>query len=77
MEQINLGETSHSTKFDQFTKDEIIQKYTVIEQELARVIKENYELRNEKITDNQLNLILLEMVAFEEFKGLNQASGPN
>ena len=62
MEQINLGETSHSTKFDQFTKDEIIQKYTVIEQELARVIKENYELRNEKITDNQLNLILQEQL---------------
>lgn len=63
MEQIKLVDITTSTKLDSLPKEEIIQKYTVIEQELVRVIKENYELRNKTITDDQLNLILQEQIS--------------
>lgn len=63
MEQISLGTFSNSTKLDQLTKKELTQKYQVAVDELARVIKENYDLRNQKISDEQLNFILQEQLA--------------
>ncbi len=63
MEQISFKDISNSTKIDQLTKKELAQKYQVVIDELARVIKENYELRNQKISDEQLNFILQEQLA--------------
>jgi transposase len=63
MEQINLSDISKSTKLESFSKQEIIKKYSVLESELSRVIKENYQLRNLQISDNQLKLILEEQLA--------------
>ena len=63
MEQIPFNDISHSTKIDQLTKAELAQKYQVVIEELARVIKENYQLRNQKISDEQLNFILQEQLA--------------
>jgi transposase len=63
VEQIPFNDISHSTKIDQLTKAELAQKYQVVIEELARVIKENYQLRNQKISDEQLNFILQEQLA--------------
>jgi transposase len=63
VEQINLGEIQESTKLESFSKKELIQKYSVIESELSRVIKENYQLRELKITDEQLRLVMEEQLA--------------
>jgi transposase len=52
-----------STKIDQLTKAELAQKYQLAVDELARVVKENYELRNLKISDEQLNFILQEQLS--------------
>lgn len=63
MEQIKFGNISNSTKLDQLTKEELTQNYHVVVDELARVIKENYKLRNQNITDEQLKFILQEQLA--------------
>lgn len=63
MEQTKLGEISKSTKLDNFSKIELIEKYSVLESELSRVIKENYQLRQLQITDEQLKFIMEEQLA--------------
>jgi transposase len=63
VEQIDLGSFSKSTKLDNFSKDELIQKYSILEAELAHAIKENYRLKNQHLTDAQLNLVLAEHLA--------------
>lgn len=63
MEQIDIGSFSNSTKLDCFSKDELIQKYSILEAELAHAIKENYRLKNQHLTDDQLNLVLAEHLA--------------
>ena len=62
MEQTQFSKISNLTKVDLLTKEELAQKYHVVIDELARVIKENYELRNQKISDEQLNFILQEQL---------------
>ena len=63
MEQTQFNNISNSTKIDLLTKEELTQKYHIVVDELVRVIKENYELRNQNITDEQLNFILQEQLA--------------
>jgi transposase len=67
MEQTTFEDIPKSLKFDALSKEALIQKYSVLESELHRVLKENYELRQLKITDEQLRLLteeqLLELVA--------------
>lgn len=62
MEQINLGEFEKSTKLDALSKEELIQKYSAIEVELSRVIRENYQLRQLQISDEQLRLLMEEQL---------------
>lgn len=62
MEQIDLGNFLNSTKLDQFSKEEIISKYSFLEDEYLRAIKEIYRLKNQNITDEQLKLILAEQL---------------
>ena len=62
MEQIQLGETSNLKKLETFSKEELIQRHVILEDELTRFIKENYELRNLKITDEQLKLMMAEQL---------------
>ncbi len=63
MEQSSFKDISNFTKIDQLTKKELAEKYQVAIDELTRVLKENYELRNQKITDEQLNFILAEQIS--------------
>ena len=63
MEQISLGDFPKSEKLDQFSKAEIISKYSVLEEQYLRAIKEISRLKNQNLTDEQLNLILQEQLA--------------
>ena len=63
MEQTSLGDFSKSEKLDQFSKAEIISKYSLLEGQYLQAIKEIYKLRNQNITDEQLNFILQEQLA--------------
>lgn len=63
MEQISLGDFQKSEKLDQFSKAEIISKYSILEEQYLQAIKEIYKLKNQNITDDQLNLILQEQLA--------------
>ena len=62
MEQVNLGDIPKSIKLEYFSKKELIQKYSVIESELGRVIRENYQLRLLQITDDQLRFVMQEQL---------------
>ena len=62
MEQINLGENSKSTKLENFSKEELIQKYSVIESEYFHALKEIYRLKNQTLTDEQLKFFMEEQL---------------
>jgi transposase len=66
VEQISLGDFPKSEKLDQFSKAEIISKYSVLEEQYLQAIKEISRLKNQNLTDEQLNLILQEQ--FAEFQ---------
>ena len=61
MEQTEFG-ISDKTKIATLSRQDLEQKYQLIADELARVVKENYQLRDQKITDEQLHLILSEQL---------------
>lgn len=61
MEQSEFG-FSNSTKIESMGRDELIQKYQIVTDELSRVVQENYELRQLQITDEQLRLVLEEQL---------------
>jgi transposase len=62
MDQIGFENEPKTTKFDSFSKDQLIERNTVLEFELRNLIKENYELRNLKITDEQLKFMMAEQL---------------
>lgn len=62
MQQIEIGSKSKSTKLESLSKEDLIQRNTVLEFELSQLIKEVYELRQLKITDEQLHLIMAENI---------------
>ena len=63
MDQINFNDLSNSSRLQSLTRDELIEKYAVVEAELARVIRENYQLRKLRITDEQLKMVLAEQLS--------------
>ena len=68
MEQQNLSETDRLTKFDQYTREELIQRHEVMRAEIERLVRELYKLRQIKITDQQIKL-----VTEEQLRALNDA----
>lgn len=60
MEQISLGDFTKSTKIENFSKEELIQKNTVLETELSFAIKEIYRLKNQNLTHEQIQFIMSE-----------------
>jgi len=63
VEQTNFPENSKSSKFDSFTKKELISRQEILEAELQRLVRENYELRQIQLSDDQLKLITAEQIA--------------
>ena len=62
MEQIGIGEIPKISKLESFSQQELIERYVVLEGETVRLVKENYELRNQKMSDEQLQFILDEQL---------------
>lgn len=63
MEQLDLSKIQNHSKSPYFSTEELLQKNSILESELVRVLRENYELRNLKITDEQLRLLMQEQLA--------------
>lgn len=61
MQQTEFGITD-ATKLATFSREDLEQNYQLVTDELARVVKELYELRQLDITDDQLRLILEEQL---------------
>jgi transposase len=62
MEQISLGKTAQSTKIGSLSPEELTQRLTITEAELARVLRELYDLRQLKISDSQIQLLMQEQL---------------
>lgn len=62
MEQLDLRKNPKSTKAGNFSPEELLQRLDIVESELVRVIRENYELRKLKITDEQIQLLMQEQL---------------
>jgi transposase len=62
MEQIGLGETEKFSKAESYNPQELTQRLAITEAELARVLRELYELRKLSITDEQLRLLMQEQL---------------
>lgn len=58
MEQQELGPIDKSTKFDNFSKEDLIKENQVLESELTYAIKKIYRLQNKDLNDVQLGLLL-------------------
>lgn len=63
MEQTNFSENKKTTKFDTISREELIKRQVILEDEIHRLVRENYELRNQHINDEQLSLITAEQLA--------------
>ena len=59
---LGLSEQLHASRERNLSREELAQRLTVTEAELARVLRENYELRNLKITDSQILLVMQEQL---------------
>lgn len=62
MEQFDLGDRPQSTKAGNLSPEELLQRNSILEAELARVLRELYEMRKLSITDEQLRLIMQEQL---------------
>jgi transposase len=62
MEQFDLGEKQKSSRLENLSQKELIQRNSLLESELTRVLRENYELRKLSITDGQIRLLLQEQL---------------
>jgi len=60
MNQLPLGEIKSSNKLDQYSKEELISKYSSLEINYHEAIKEIYKLKNNDLTEGQLTLVLQE-----------------
>jgi transposase len=56
-------ENSQSTKSASLSREELLERNSILESELTRALRENYQLRNLKISDEQLRMFLEEQVA--------------
>jgi transposase len=62
VEQINLGDYSKLSKLETYSKEEIISKFTILEEEYFHAIKEIYRLKNQNLTDDQVRLVMEEQL---------------
>ncbi len=62
MEQQDLGRLPTSTKFDHLSKGDLIREITLLESELFHAFKEIYRLKDQRLTDDQLTLVMKEQL---------------
>lgn len=63
MDQTEFNEDQQSTKFDNFSREDFIKRQRLLEDENFRLVRELYDLRQIKISDEQLKLITAEQLA--------------
>jgi transposase len=63
MDQIGINNNERRTRLEALSKQEVITSHVMIEAELERVVRELYFLKNQKINDEQLQLIVTEQIA--------------
>lgn len=68
MKQTEFSDQNSSSKFDSYTREDFIKRQLLLEEENLRLIRELYELRQIKISDEQLKLITA-----EQLSSLNEA----
>lgn len=61
--QPDLGEFSSVTKLQTFTQDELIARYSSLEESYFKILAENLRLKNQHLTADQLHLITMEQLA--------------
>lgn len=61
--QTDLGQFKNAEKALNLSQKELVEKLTMTEAELVRVLRENYRLRNLQVTDEQLRLLMQEQMA--------------
>lgn len=62
MDQLGIGNIQPKSRLESLSKEQVIERCLVIEDELERLVRENYELRGLQLTDSQLTLILNEQL---------------
>ncbi|NJM09544.1 MAG: hypothetical protein HC883_01190 [Bdellovibrionaceae bacterium] len=62
MEQTDFSDPNRSTKFDSLSREDLIKRQSLLEDENLRLVRENYELRQISLTDEQLRLITAEQL---------------
>ena len=62
MTQLELSEPNKSSRIDGMSREELAQRCLTLEDELRRVVRENYEFRNQKVTDTQLQFAIQEQL---------------
>ena len=62
MNQSKFPDNLTSTKLDSYSKENLIQEDSILKAELSAALKEIYRLKNQALTDEQLNLILSEQL---------------
>lgn len=62
MDQLGIGSIEQKSRLESLSKEQVIERCLVVENELGRLVRENYELRGLQITDSQLPLILNEQL---------------
>ena len=62
VDQLNFSKNLNSTKFDHLTREDLIQKNSLLEDELFLAFKEIYRLKNQNLTDEQLKLVMQEQL---------------
>jgi len=60
--QEELFQTNPVTKYASFSHPDLINRCTVMEEEMARLVRENYQLRKVELTDSQIKLMLEEQL---------------
>ena len=63
MVQAEFPEQNLSSKFDSFTREDFIRRQGLLEGENLRLVRENYNLRQVKLSDEQLKLIITEQLS--------------
>lgn len=63
MSQSEFNNLNLFTKFDNLTKADLVTKYSNLEVQYFEIIKENLRLKNQHLTDEQLNLIMSEQLS--------------
>jgi transposase len=62
VEQTGFPENIKTSKFESFSKEDLIQRQFILEEENIRLVRENYELRQIQISDEQLKMLTAEQL---------------